>query len=146
MVDIASLIIQQSINGVVMGCLYVMVALGLTLIYGVMNQINFAHADFVTLGAFASYFLLSGWAGDISLASELHFWLGDYLAISLTLPFSPLFEIEADELRPLIATIGASILSENGSLLVFGPVPYQYDTPYADAIRIGKIFLLNKVF
>jgi branched-chain amino acid transport system permease protein len=47
-----SVILQQGINGVIVGSLYVLVALGLTLIYGVLVQINFAHADIVTLGAF----------------------------------------------------------------------------------------------
>jgi len=56
MSDLAALVVQQSLNGVYLGCLYVMVALGLTLIYGVLNQINFAHADFVTVGAFAAFF------------------------------------------------------------------------------------------
>ena len=56
MTDLLALIVQQSVNGVYLGCLYVMVALGLTLIYGVLNQINFAHADFVTVGAFAALF------------------------------------------------------------------------------------------
>ena len=58
-----NVILQQGINGIVVGGLYVLVALGLTLIYGVLVQINFAHADIVTLGAFAAYFvakLLSG--------------------------------------------------------------------------------------
>ena len=59
MADTATLILQQSINGVYLGCLYVMVALGLTLIYGVMNQINFAHADFVTVGAFTAFFAVT---------------------------------------------------------------------------------------
>ena len=45
--------LQQSINGVVFGSLYVLVALGLTLIYGVLVQINFAHADIVTIGQHA---------------------------------------------------------------------------------------------
>src|SRR5579885_3599801 len=56
MPDLLALVLQQSINGVYLGCLYVMVALGLTLIYGVLNQINFAHADFVTAGAFTAFF------------------------------------------------------------------------------------------
>ena len=53
-----TIVLQQAINGVVLGSLYVLVALGLTLIYGVLVQINFAHADFVTLGAFAAYFFM----------------------------------------------------------------------------------------
>ena len=57
------IVVQQAINGIVLGSLYVLVALGLTLIYGVLVQINFAHADFVTLGAFASYFFMHGLGG-----------------------------------------------------------------------------------
>src|SRR5262249_44041027 len=57
-----SVILQQGINGIVVGSLYVLVALGLTLIYGVLVQINFAHADIVTLGAF-------NWAGSMAATS-----------------------------------------------------------------------------
>src|SRR4029434_8539153 len=56
--------LQQGINGIVMGSLYVLVALGLTLIYGVLVQINFAHADVVTIGAFAGYFFTSAFGGS----------------------------------------------------------------------------------
>jgi branched-subunit amino acid ABC-type transport system permease component len=55
-----TVILQQGINGIVVGSLYVLVALGLTLIYGVLVQINFAHADIVTIGAFVAYFVASG--------------------------------------------------------------------------------------
>ena len=51
----SSIVLQQAINGIVVGSLYVLVALGLTLIYGILVQINFAHAAIVTLGAFAAY-------------------------------------------------------------------------------------------
>src|SRR5690242_2445398 len=56
-------LLQQAINGVVLGSLYVLVALGLTLIYGVLLQINFAHADIVTLGAFSAYFFTHSLGG-----------------------------------------------------------------------------------
>ena len=64
MTDLLALVVQQSINGIYLGCLYVMVALGLTLIYGVLNQINFAHADVVTLGAFTAYFVTHLFSGN----------------------------------------------------------------------------------
>ena len=80
-----TVILQQGINGIVVGSLYVLVALGLTLIYGVLVQINFAHADIVTLGAFAAYFFThlvqrqlsrqhcrrAGRGGSVGLADEL---------------------------------------------------------------------------
>src|SRR5207244_12403712 len=56
--------LQQTINGVVFGSLYVLVALGLTLIYGVLVLINFAHADVVTIGAFAAYFFKFAFGGN----------------------------------------------------------------------------------
>ena len=59
-----TVVLQQGINGIVVGSLYVLVALGLTLIYGVLVQINFAHADIVTLGAFTAYFVTSLLSGN----------------------------------------------------------------------------------
>src|SRR6185295_19541817 len=54
--------------------------------------------------------------------------------------FAPLRE-RGDELRPLIATIGVSVILENGQLWLFGPIPYQFDSPFTrETIRFGKIF------
>src|ERR1700745_3093626 len=108
-----TVILQQGINGIVVGSLYVLVALGLTLIYGVLVQINFAHADFVTLGAFAAYFfihLLGGnYLGTIAVAVGVGAILG--WAINLTI-FAPLRH-KGSELLPLIATIGVSTMMQN---------------------------------
>ena len=150
MSDFFALILQQSINGIYLGCLYVLVALGLTLIYGVMNQINFAHADFVTVGAFAAFFsatrLFTKWMGmsdgtgyvlSIFMALAAGALLG--LLVNATV-FAPLRN-RSDELRPLIATIGVSVLLENAQLILFGPIPFQFDSPFAqNTIRFGKIF------
>jgi len=55
--------------------------------------------------------------------------------------FAPLRRSGADELRPLIATIGVSVLLENGQLALFGPIPYQFDSPLGrQTIRMGSIF------
>jgi len=150
MADIAALIAQQAINGIYLGCLYVMVALGLTLIYGVLNQINFAHADFVTVGAFAAFFVATRFATRMLglpdttgylLSIVVAFGVGAILGVLVNAAvFAPLRE-RGDELRPLIATIGVSVLLENGQLALFGPIPYQFDSPFArETIRIGRIF------
>lgn len=145
MQDLFTVIIQQSINGIVLGCLYVLVALGLTLIYGVMNQINFAHADFVTLGAFASYFFTKWSGGDYLLSIAVALAVGAALGVLINAAvFAPLRE-RGDELRPLIATIGVSVLMENGQLAAFGPIPYQFDTPYAQrTLRAGSLFFTEQ--
>src|SRR5919201_1223106 len=138
MSDVLTLVVQQSVNGVYLGCLYVMVALGLTLIYGVLNQINFAHADFVTVGAFTAFFtatrFATKWLGVpdtaaylISLVTALGIGalLGWLVSAAV---FAPLRRRGADELRPLIATIGVSVLLENGQLAL-------------ETLRFGRIFV-----
>ena len=137
-----TVILQQGINGIVMGSLYVLVALGLTLIYGVLVQINFAHADVVTIGAFAAYFFTYAFGGNY-LAS-----IGIALAVGAALGwlvnaaiFAPLRR-RGSELLPLIATIGVSILLQNVMLLWFGPIPYPFDSPYSNkVIRFGGTFI-----
>src|SRR5215470_14296232 len=137
-----SVILQQGINGIVVASLYVLVALGLTLIYGVLVQINFAHADIVTLGAFAAYFtvqLLSGnYFAGIAVALVVGAALGWLVNAAI---FMPLRE-RGSELLPLIATIGVSIMLQNAMLALLGPIPYAFDTPYSNhVIRFGSLFL-----
>src|SRR5882762_2078773 len=120
----STIVAQQAINGIVLGSLYVLVALGLTLIYGVLVQINFAHADFVTLGAFAAYFfmhLLSGsYLAGIAAALAVGAIFGWAVNVAI---FAPLRH-KRSELLPLIATIGVSTMMQNAMLAWFGPVPY----------------------
>jgi branched-chain amino acid transport system permease protein len=131
-----------------------MVALGLTLIYGVLNQINFAHADFVTVGAFTAFFVVTRLATrTLGLPDTTGYLLSIVLALGVgailgwlvnATVFAPLRE-RGDELRPLIATIGVSVLLENGQLALFGPIPYQLDSPFSkETIRLGNIFFTQQ--
>jgi len=133
-----SVALQQCINGVVFGSLYVLVALGLTLIYGVLVQINFAHADIVTIGAFAAYFFTFAVGGDYLLSIMVALAIGAALGFLINAAiFAPLRE-RGSELLPLIATIGVSVLLQNAMLLLFGPIPYAFDSPYSnEVIRLG---------
>ena len=133
--------LQQGINGLVLGSLYVLVALGLTLIYGVLVQINFAHADIVTLGAFSAYFFTHALGGaylpSIAVALVVGAALGFLINAAV---FAPLRE-RGNELLPLIATIGVSVMLQNVMLAWFGPIPYAFDSPYSDqVIRFGGMF------
>jgi branched-chain amino acid transport system permease protein len=125
--------LQQGINGIVFGSLYVLVALGLTLIYGVLVQINFAHADIVTIGAFAAYFFTFAVGGNYLLSIGVALLIGGALGWLMNASiFAPLRG--RSELLPLIATIGVSILLQNAMLLLFGPIPYSFDSPYSNHV------------
>jgi branched-chain amino acid transport system permease protein len=137
-----TVVLQQGINGIVVGSLYVLVALGLTLIYGVLVQINFAHADIVTLGAFAAYFVTHLFSGNYFAGITVGLIVGGLLGYLINAGvFAPLRQ-RGGELPPLIATIGVSIMLQNAMLLLFGPIPYAFDTPYSSTvIRFGSLFL-----
>ncbi len=134
--------LQQGINGVIVGSLYVLVALGLTLIYGVLVQINFAHADIVTLGAFTAYFVTHLFSGNYFAGIAVALVVGGVLGwLVNAVIFAPLRE-RGSELLPLIATIGVSITLQNAMLVLLGPIPYAFDTPYSNnVIRFSGIFL-----
>ncbi len=133
-----TIVLQQGINGVVLGSLYVLVALGLTLVYGVLVQINFAHADIVTLGAFSAYFFMyrlgGGYLPSIAVALVVGGMLGWIMNAAI---FAPL-QSKGGELLSLIATIGVSFTMENAMLTWFGPIPYAFSN---DVIRFGGIFI-----
>src|SRR5213592_4096851 len=129
-----TIVLQQGINGIVFGSLYVLVALGLTLIYGVLVQINFAHADIVTIGAFAAYFFTFVFGGNYLVSIGIAVIVGAALGWLVNAAiFAPLRE-RGSELLPLIATIGVSILLQNAMLLWFGPIPYAFNSPYSNEV------------
>jgi branched-chain amino acid transport system permease protein len=140
-----TVVLQQGINGIVVGSLYVLVALGLTLIYGVLVQINFAHADIVTSGAFAAYFVAHLLSGNYFAGIVAALIVGGLLGYLINAGiFAPLRE-RGGELLPLIATIGVSIMLQNAMLLLFGPIPYAFDTPYSNkVIRFGSLFFTTQ--
>src|SRR5215813_473967 len=137
-----AVVLQQAINGVVLWSLYVLVALGLTLVYGVLVQINFAHADIVTLGAFSAYFFMHGTGGGYIASIGVALLVGAALGWLMNAAiFAPL-QGKGNELLPLIATIGVSVTMENAMLAWFGPIPYAFDSPYSsDVIRFGGTFI-----
>ncbi len=136
------IIAQQILNGVVLGSLYVLVALGLTLIYGVLVQINFAHADIVTVGAFVAYFYMQYLGGNYLLAIVAALVVGGLLGWLVNAAIFQPLRVKRSELLPLIATIGVSVMMQNGMLAWLGPVPFAFDSPYSnEVVKFGRIYI-----
>jgi len=126
--------IQQLLNGLVLGSMYALVALGYTMVYGVLNLINFAHGDVLMIGAMLGLTILQlleayvpGLPGYVQLALAI---LG---AIPLTMLVSVLIERvayrrlrNAPRLAPLITAIGISILLQTFAMMIWGrsPIPF----------------------
>ncbi|MDR0479482.1 MAG: branched-chain amino acid ABC transporter permease [Burkholderiaceae bacterium] len=122
-----NLILQQFINGLTVGGIYALIALGYTMVYGVLKLINFAHGDLCILGAFIGLTALTaGIFGGlpVPLLMALAFVMaviGAALAGTLLerLAYRPLRR--AHRLSPIVSALGASMLIENGIMLIWGP-------------------------
>jgi branched-chain amino acid transport system permease protein len=119
--------LQQLINGLTVGGIYALIALGYTMVYGVLKLINFAHGDLCILGAFIGLTVLtSGLAGGLPSAVllGLAFLLAVFVAavagiLLERLAYRPLRR--AHRLSPIVSALGASMLIENGMMLIWGP-------------------------
>ncbi len=119
--------VQQVFNGLTVGGIYALIALGYTMVYGVMRLINFAHGDLCILGAFIGLTLLSGAAGSGHPGVAL-LLLAFVLAIAVVAAAGVLLEFvayrplrRADRLAAVVSALGASVLIENGIMIVWGP-------------------------
>jgi branched-chain amino acid transport system permease protein len=120
--------LQQLVNGLSLGSIYALIALGYTMVYGVLRLINFAHGDVYMVGAYVGYYLSRRLAGkEPSITSALLVMLGSMVACALLgmlierLAYRPVRR-EA-RLTLLITAIGVSLFIENLAQLVFGPDP-----------------------
>ncbi|MBS3788771.1 branched-chain amino acid ABC transporter permease, partial [Candidatus Bipolaricaulota bacterium] len=111
---------QVILSGVLMGLIYALVAVGLTLIWGVMDIINFAHGDLMMWGMFVAYwgFALCGIdpLASIPLSAIGLFLLGAFLYKAVVKRI-----VDAPLITALLATYGLSLILKNSALLSFGP-------------------------
>jgi branched-subunit amino acid ABC-type transport system permease component len=122
------LVLIQIINGIVSGMILALVASGLTLIFGIMDVVNFAHGDLFMLGAYI---------GVISLATTGNFWvalIGASLAIAVLGAAIQLTALRPllgrDPLTTILATFGVSLVIQNAALWYFGPVARKIQEPF----------------
>ena len=118
--------LQQVVNGVTIGVVYALIAIGLTLVFGILDVINFAHGELYMLGAFLTYGLTAGLG------------LPYFVALALTMVGTAVAGLLAERLtvRPLrgrhmftvvLSTLGLSIFLQNGALFLWGPDPRDID-------------------
>jgi len=123
-------LLQQLANGIAWGSIYALIALGYTMVYGILRLINFAHGDIYMVGAFAAYFL-ARWTGaggaNASLGAAILVLLG---AMAICAVLGMLIELFAyrpvrrsSRITALITAIGVSLLLENLGIRIFGADP-----------------------
>ncbi|MFF5996368.1 branched-chain amino acid ABC transporter permease [Lysinibacillus sp. KU-BSD001] len=117
--------IQQLVNGISLGSIYALIALGYTMVYGIIKLINFAHGDVFMLGAFIGFYAIARW--------DMHFIPALILAMALCAVIGVIIERvaykrlrNATRIAALITAIGVSLLIEYTVIFFRGPSPEAY--------------------
>jgi branched-chain amino acid transport system permease protein len=131
----------QILIGLVLGVAVILVALGLTIIFGLLDVINMSHGEFYALGAFVA----------LALASiGLPFWVLLLLVPLVMLPvgyiverglIQRVFHTSERHVTTLLLTFGLGLVMEDAFRLVFGPNPHKPDTPISGAVDVLGVFL-----
>jgi branched-chain amino acid transport system permease protein len=118
---------QQLINGITLGAVYALFAIGYTLVFGVLDILNLAHAAIFMAAAFAA-FALAGFGLPLVAAGVLAIVFGGLLGIALDrVAFAPLRARNAGTLAPLISSIGVGIIIEGVVRGSFGPDQHRFE-------------------
>ena len=130
---------QPLINGLMAGFIYVLVALGLTLVFSIMGIINFAHGEIYMLGAFVTYIL--------TVSYRVNFFLSMVIAMGVMILLGLLIEriifrpLRGHQLNILVISLGLAILLQNLALIAWGPDDVSIPSPYPEAIEVLGINL-----
>jgi branched-chain amino acid transport system permease protein len=142
---------QQVINGLSLGAIYTLIALGYTMVYGVLRLINFAHGDVYMLGAFAGYFLANALNLDAnpSVLLAIGVTIGSMAICAVIgilierLAYRPVRH--HSRLTSLITAIGVSLLLEYGGQVVFGATPRFFPQMIrSETYAIGNVQITNQ--
>jgi branched-chain amino acid transport system permease protein len=143
---------QELVNGVTTGALYSLVALGFSMVYGVLKLLNFAHGDLYMVGAYVGFFVIQWFGGPSALTIPVPLLLLVMFVLSAGLvgglgvaierfAYRPLRD--APRIAPLITAIGISFFLENAALLLFGAQFRVYNTAdfisLSSGIQIGSV-------
>ena len=149
------ILLQQIINGLVLGSMYALVALGYTMVYGIINLINFAHGEVLMVGALTSWTII-GIMKDAMPSAPGWLILVIALLISCTVAAALNFVIEkvayrplrnSPRLAPLITAIGMSILLQTLAMIIWKPnyKPYPTLLPSAPIDVAGAVITPTQI-
>ncbi|WP_029029795.1 branched-chain amino acid ABC transporter permease [Salinarimonas rosea] len=121
-------VLQQLVNGLVLGSLYALVAVGFSMIYGIVRLINFAHGDVMMVGAFSAYAILTAFGLPLWSAVLAVLTLGAVLAMLIdAVAFRP--QRGAPQVNGFITSLGVAILMQNLAILTLSGQPRPFNVP-----------------
>ena len=137
---------QQLINGLNLGSAYAVIAIGYTLVFGVLNIINMAHGEVFMFGAFIGLMLVTHAGCNIIVALIGAMVGGAILGFFLEfLALRPLRRRKVTHLAPLISTIGVSIFLESLALQIWGPQTQSFPAQFEGSLMDAGLFKVSTI-
>lgn len=136
--DYFTLFIQQLLNGLHIGSIYALIALGYTMVYGIVKLINFAHGDIMMVGAYVAFFMITLFKLPLPLAIILSMIFCALLGMGIEkIAYKPLRN--APRMWALITAIGVSFFLETLFVILFGPNYLPFPTLSLKPIQVGPL-------
>lgn len=139
--------LQHLTNGISLGSLYALIAIGYTMVYGILRLINFAHGDIFMMATYFAFFGIVTFGMPWYIAFILVILLTGLLGMGVeAAAYRPLRD--APKISILISAIGASFLLENLATVIFGGKPKAFPTPgfFTDMVQVGNISIQKLTF
>jgi len=127
--------LQLIVNGIVLGSIIALAAIGLTMVYGVLNFANFSHADFMAFGAYIAFVLNVALGLNIILSFFIAIAIAGALGVLLDfLVWKPMRRKNADLVSLVIVSIGLSLIVRNAIIFIWGGSTQNFDLPVQKGI------------
>jgi len=138
-----SLFFQSLINGLNQGAIYALIALGYTMVYGIIRMINFAHGDFIMIGAYTLFYTI-----PMMIHAGIPAWISVFLAVVICAAVGVLVEViaykpvrRAGSMSALITALAMSLFLENLAMVLFGAKPHNvqkiFDLPSVNVLGVA---------
>lgn len=133
--------LQYFLNGITLGAIYALIALGYTMVYGILKFINFAHGDILMIGAYTGLLTYTALLGESTNAAWM--LVSFFIAMLLSMAFCAVLGMfiekvaykplrNANRLAPLLSAIGVSFILSNGAAWMFGTQSRRFPYPFDD--------------
>ena len=132
-----TILAQTVVNGLMVGMIYVLMAIGFTMVFGIMRIVNFAHGEFYMVGAFL--FAIFYGSNEVPFALSLLLAVIATALLGLVMERLVFSRFRGNELNGMIASLGIALIMQNSALLIWGPSPRSVPSVVSGVISLGAV-------
>jgi branched-chain amino acid transport system permease protein len=136
-VSMETILAQTVVNGLMVGMIYMLMAIGFTMVFGIMRIVNFAHGEFYMVGAFM--FAIFYGSYEVPFALSLLLAIVTTALVGLVMERLVFSRFRGNELNGMIASVGVALIMQNAALLIWGPSPRSVPAVVSGVISFGGI-------